>query len=201
MDRREWRDRGGVVAAAVAPERSLEAGAPAREQNRGMAFDHDEEVTAIVGRIARAIDRAADGGSTRRVACAESLTSGQIATALGAGEASGDWFMGGVVAYHRETKFRMLGVEPGPVVRASAARQMARGVADATGADVAVAVTGVGGPEEQDGQPVGTVFLALHTAGGDTVERRDFGGAPVEVVRQATLWALERLAETLESDA
>ena len=50
-----------------------------------------------------------------------------------------------------------LGVDPGPVVTALAARQMAGGVARLLGADVAISVTGVGGPDEEEGQPPGTV--------------------------------------------
>ena len=55
----------------------------------------------------------------------------------------------------------LLGVGDGPVVSESAARQMADGVRDALGADVALSLTGVAGPAEQDGQPVGTLFVGL----------------------------------------
>ena len=61
--------------------------------------------------------------------------------------------MTGVVAYHAEVKSRILGVDPGPVVTAWAARQMARGVGRLLRADVAISVTGVGGPDEEEGQP------------------------------------------------
>lgn len=162
----------------------------------GMALEHDDEITALVDRIAAALD-----GTGLRLACAESLTAGQIATALGAGESSSDWFMGGVVAYHREAKYRMLGVDRGVVVCESAAEQMARGVADATGADITVAVTGVGGPDEQDGQPVGTVFMALRTPAGERVERLDLDGEPIEILRETTVRALRSLAAAVESHA
>jgi nicotinamide-nucleotide amidase len=51
------------------------------------------------------------------------------------------------------------------------AEQMARGALDLFGADVSVATTGVGGPDEEEGQPVGTVFLAV--AAEDTVDSRE----------------------------
>ena len=54
-------------------------------------------------------------------------------------------------------KRRILGVPDGPVVSKEAAAAMAKGVPDLLGCDLAVAVRGVGGPEEQDGQPPGTV--------------------------------------------
>jgi nicotinamide-nucleotide amidase len=52
-------------------------------------------------------------------------------------------------------------VNRGPVVSASAAQQMAVGVQRTLGASVGLSVTGVAGPDEQDGQPVGTVFVGL----------------------------------------
>ena len=62
------------------------------------------------------------------VAVAESLTSGKLASRLGAAPEASNWFAGGVVAYAAHVKFEVLGVEPGPVVSEQCARQMARGV-------------------------------------------------------------------------
>ena len=56
------------------------------------------------------------------MACAESLTSGAIASALGAAENASEWFRGGVVAYASGVKHDLLHVPPGPVVSAPAAR-------------------------------------------------------------------------------
>lgn len=174
-------------------EHWLRAVRAAPDKTGGMSMDHDDEITGLVARIGEAVN-----GTDLHVACAESLTSGQIATALGAGESSSEWFRGGVVAYQRETKYRVLGVERGPVVCESAAAQMAKGVADATGARVAVAVTGVGGPDEQDGQPVGTVFIGLYSPLGVRVQRFRFEGEPVEVVRATVVEALTQLAQAVE---
>jgi nicotinamide-nucleotide amidase len=127
------------------------------------------------------------------VAVAESLTGGKIAAQLAAGEGSAEWFCGGVVAYQSEVKFRVLGVDRGPVVTEKAARQLAGGVRDLLGSDFAVAVTGAGGPEPQDGQPVGTVFIAFTGASGELVEEHHFDGDPEEVVAQTTVAALRML--------
>lgn len=129
-------------------------------------------------------------GSGRTVAVAESLTSGSIACHLGAAEASSEWFVGGVIAYAEEVKFQVLGVDRGPVVTERCARQMASGVARITGADFAVAVTGVGGPEREEDQPVGTAFIAVHSAHGVRAEEFHFDGNPVEVVHATSFQAL-----------
>lgn len=133
------------------------------------------------------------------VAVAESLTGGKIAAQLAAGEGSSDWFCGGVVAYQSEVKFRVLKVDRGPVVTASAATQMAAGVRELHGADIAVAVTGAAGPEPQDGQPVGTVFIGLADGDGQRVEEHHFDGEPEEVVAATTVAALRMLADGIRS--
>lgn len=132
------------------------------------------------------------------VACAESLTSGTIAARLGAGPDAADWFRGGVVAYSSEVKHSLLDVPEGPVVCADAARAMAASAAGLLGADVAVAVTGVGGPAEQDGCPVGTVWFGTSWCGRISVEEQHFDGDPASVVEAAAVRALELLTERAE---
>jgi nicotinamide-nucleotide amidase len=66
-----------------------------------------------------------------------------------------------VVSYASEVKFDVLGVPEGPVVSADAAEAMALGARRVLGADVGLSVTGVAGPEEQEGQPAGTVFVGV----------------------------------------
>ena len=99
------------------------------------------------------------------LAVAESVTGGLIASRLVNVAGASTWFRGGVVSYASEVKFDLLGVARGPVVSPEAAIAMARGVADLLGADVGLSVTGVAGPEEQDGQPAGTVFVGLSIDG------------------------------------
>jgi nicotinamide-nucleotide amidase len=100
------------------------------------------------------------------LATAESLTGGLIASRLTSVPGASEVFRGGVVAYASEVKFDVLGVPPGPVISAEAACAMAAGACRVLGADVSVAVTGVAGPSAQEGQPVGTVWMAT-CVGGD----------------------------------
>ncbi|WP_127794947.1 CinA family protein [Agromyces sp. LHK192] len=131
---------------------------------------------------------------------AESLTSGQIAAALGKAPDASEWFAGSIVAYESTVKFGLLGVDPGPVVTARAAEQMARGALDSLGADVVVAVTGAGGPGPEEGEPAGTVFVACGGAGGIRSERHRFHGEPADVVRQTVAAALRALLRELRGD-
>jgi nicotinamide-nucleotide amidase len=121
----------------------------------------------------------------RTLSAAESLTGGSVSAALAAASDASDWFRGGLVAYMSEVKHRVLQVPPGPVVSEQAAAQMARGIASLLDADVGLAVTGVGGPDEQDGQPVGTVWVGVSLDG--TVHTRLFelAGTPAQIVDQA----------------
>jgi PncC family amidohydrolase len=101
------------------------------------------------------------------VAVAESCTGGLVMARIVATPGSGDWFRGGVVAYDREVKFDLLGVEPGPVVNSPAAGQMANMVRRLVGADLGLATTGEMGPEPEEDVPVGTLFVGV--ADGQTV--------------------------------
>jgi nicotinamide-nucleotide amidase len=95
------------------------------------------------------------------LAVAESVTGGLIASRLVNVVGASNWFRGGVVSYASDVKFDVLGVPHGPVVSAIAAEAMATGVRTLLGSDVGLSVTGVAGPEEQDGQPAGTVFVGI----------------------------------------
>lgn len=134
------------------------------------------------------------------LATAESLTGGLVARRLAAAPGSGACFRGGLVAYASLIKHEVLGVRPGPVVAGDAAAEMAAGAARLFGADVAVATTGVAGPDQLEGQPVGTVWLAVTTPAGGRTERHRFDGPPDQVVAQATDQALALLRATLAAD-
>lgn len=125
--------------------------------------------TAVYGAEDETLDRVvhrllAERGAT--VAAAESLTGGLIGAELTAMPGSSATFAGGMVTYATETKHRLLGVpaellaEHG-AVHPDVAAAMAAGVRDALGATYGVAVTGVAGPEPQDGHPVGTVYIGV----------------------------------------
>jgi len=92
---------------------------------------------------------------------AESVTGGLIASRLTNIPGASDVFRGSIVSYASEVKFDVLGVPVGPVVSDDAAIAMAEGACRVLGADVAISVTGVAGPEPQEGVPVGTVYLGV----------------------------------------
>lgn len=96
-------------------------------------------------------------------------------------------------------KHRVLKVPDGPVVSEASARAMASAVAELLGADIAVAVTGAGGPDPQDGQPPGTVWFGLFTHGRIDTEMHRFDGEPQDVVTATTDRALELLEQALTS--
>ncbi|MFM7744235.1 MAG: competence/damage-inducible protein A [Actinomycetota bacterium] len=100
------------------------------------------------------------------LAVAESVTGGLVTGRLTAVPGASRVLRGGVVSYASEVKFDVLGVTPGPVVTERAAIEMARGVRARLGASVGLSLTGVAGPEEQDGVAVGTLFVGLVTADG-----------------------------------
>jgi nicotinamide-nucleotide amidase len=92
---------------------------------------------------------------------AESVSGGWVAARLTEVAGASAVFKGGLVSYASDVKFDVLGVTPGPVVSAAAAEEMAVGAQRVFGADVGLALTGVAGPAEQDGQPVGTLWVGL----------------------------------------
>jgi competence/damage-inducible protein CinA C-terminal domain len=139
-------------------------------------------------------------GAGLTVAVAESLTGGALSARLAKAENAGEWFAGGVVGYTNATKYRVLGVPEGPVVTAEAARAMAVGVLELTGADAAVAVTGVGGPGEEEGRAAGTVFMCTATRRGTHDFAHAFDGDPEEVVALTIEHALRHLSGALLSD-
>jgi nicotinamide-nucleotide amidase len=95
------------------------------------------------------------------VGCAESLTGGELASLLSATPGASATFAGGVVTYTTPLKRRLLGVTAPQVVSGECAAQMATGVRELLDVDWALATTGVAGPDLQEGQAAGTVFVAL----------------------------------------
>jgi competence/damage-inducible protein CinA-like protein len=131
------------------------------------------------------------------LAIAESVSGGLAAARISAVPGTGDVFLGALVAYASEVKFTLLGVPEGPVVGATAARAMATGVRKLLGADVGLATTGVAGPNEQDGQPMGTVFLGVAVA--DRVEAKEvhLPGDPDRIRQYAVISVLDLLRRRL----
>lgn len=133
------------------------------------------------------------------LAVAESVTGGLMASRLVNIVGASKWFRGGVVSYASQVKFDLLGVLEGPVVSGPAAETMASGVRTLLGSDVGLSVTGVAGPEEQDGQPAGTVFVGI--ALGDHVQHvalRLPGDRP-RIRSYSAISALDALRRALDS--
>ncbi|WP_313366293.1 nicotinamide-nucleotide amidohydrolase family protein [Microbacterium sp.] len=128
-----------------------------------------------------------------RVAVAESLTSGALASAVGGGEGASTWFGGGIVAYLPEVKERVLGF---PADRdptsAECAEQLARAARELFDADVCVSTTGVGGPDAEDGHPAGEVYIGWATRDEVGNRRLELDGAPEDVL-DATIEAAVQL--------
>ena len=131
------------------------------------------------------------------MAAAESLTSGLLASRLGAGPDAATWFRGSVVAYQEPVKFEVLQVTEGPVVTERCAAEMARGVAGLLRADVAVSVTGVGGPGPEEGEPAGTVYVGLVRGDDVSVRRLDLDGDPEQILERTAQEALALLADAV----
>jgi nicotinamide-nucleotide amidase len=92
---------------------------------------------------------------------AESVTGGLVGGRITAIPGSSRTFRGGIISYASDVKFDVLGVDNGPVVSERAAIQMAQGAQRVLKSSIALALTGVAGPDEQDGQPVGTLCLGV----------------------------------------
>ncbi|NNH07388.1 CinA family protein [Cellulomonas fimi] len=141
----------------------------------------------------------------RTLAVAESLTGGLVAAALVAVPGASTVLRGAVVAYATDLKAALLGVDADLLARRGAvdpdvARQMASGVRDRLGADVGLATTGVAGPAAQDGNPPGTVHVAVATPAGCVVRSLRLDGDRPRV-RASAVDAVVRLAlETVASE-
>lgn len=143
------------------------------------------------------------GELTRRgetLAVAESLTGGMLASEIVCVPGASAVFRGGVVSYATDVKASVLGVDAALLAREGAvhpevAAQMAAGVARVLGepdaeCDLALATTGVAGPDPQDGQPVGTVFVAVRYRGDVEVRRLALEGDRPSIRRGAVDAAL-----------
>ena len=144
-----------------------------------------------------------EAGAT--LATAESLTGGRLAAAVTAVPGASESFLGGFVTYATDLKESLLGVphevvERYGVVSAECARAMATGCRTVTGASYGVATTGVAGPDEQEGKPVGTVFVGLSGPAGETVLAMELLGDRPAIQDRACREALSALSGIVRSD-
>jgi nicotinamide-nucleotide amidase len=188
----------------------ITAKAPTSEMAEALIDAEEVEVRAILGDLVFGVDDDTMESTVGRalmdrgwtLGLAESVTGGLVASRCVNVAGASEWFRGGVVSYASEVKFGVLGVPDGPVVTADAALAMARGARRVLGADVGVALTGVAGPTEQDGQPVGTVFVAVVTPNGEHVDQLKMPGDRERIRNFSAITAMDivrrRLVETPE---
>jgi nicotinamide-nucleotide amidase len=131
------------------------------------------------------------------LAVAESVTGGLVGARLTGIAGASSVFRGAIVSYATEVKQDLLGVGYGPVVGEDAARQMAHGVRERLGADIGLSLTGVAGPDEQDGQPVGTLYVGLVGPSFDEVRHTRLPGQREQMRQFAVITALGLLRTEL----
>jgi nicotinamide-nucleotide amidase len=128
---------------------------------------------------------------------AESVTGGLVAGTLTGVPGASEVFRGSIVSYATEVKQTVLGVPEG---RSSASRPRCRwrdGARRVLGADVGLALTGVAGPTEQDGQPVGTLCVGLVWPGGELTRTVRLPGQREQMRQFSVISSLDLLRRTL----
>ena len=176
-----------------------------------MSDTRDYLLPAELDDLARRVVEA-NRAAGRKVAVAESCTGGLVAAALTEIAGSSDVFEAGFVTYSNEAKIQLLGVSQEVIetfgsVSVAAAWAMAQGAIKRSGADVAVAITGIAGPGGGSAKkPVGTVVFARAEREADpariVADRKEFGDLGRAGVRlQAALCALELLLPDAEAPA
>jgi nicotinamide-nucleotide amidase len=136
------------------------------------------------------------------IVTAESCSAGAVAHALSRAPGASKTFRGGFITYTKEMKTRILGVSPALLIErtavcAAVAEAMTGGALQRADAGVAVAVTGVAGPDpDEDGNPVGLVWVAAATKTKNLSERLMIKDRPPEdVIRESVRAALALLVK------
>lgn len=159
---------------------------------------------AILNAAAEALGQAL-AASGFRLVVAESCTGGWIAKTLTGIPGASDWFDAGFVTYSNDAKIRALGVSPQTIdefgaVSEAVVRAMTAGARHATGADAAIAVSGVAGPGGGTAdKPVGTVWFAWSLRQRDWASCMRFDGDRDAVRRQAVKHAIRTLLYALSA--
>lgn len=140
------------------------------------------------------------------LATAESLTGGRVASRVTNVPGSSAVYAGGVVSYQTPVKVEVLGVAQATVdehgvVSAECAREMADGARRLLRTTYAVSTTGVAGPDRQEGQEVGTVFVGVAGPGGVEVVELALDGDRATIQEATVDEALSVLADMISSDS
>ena len=161
--------------------------------------------------ILRSLAEQAMAAARRRglsIVTAESCTAGALSTLLSEAPGAAEHLQGGFVTYTKANKTKSLGVPSGLLrsrgaVCAEVARAMAEGALAHSAGDLAVAITGVAGPEpDEDNNPVGLVCIAVAQTGRDTVDlRKEYGAIGRDQVRARAMEdALREVIRTAEAE-
>ena len=159
----------------------------------------DKKIAVLAGEVAVLL---ADKKIT--VAVAESCTGGALCQALTDIPGSSAWFDRGFITYSNQAKVEMLGVsstllDQYGAVSFEAARAMVEGVHGRSNAELAIAITGIAGPEGGTAQkPVGTVFFGIGQKGQAVkIDKRRFKGEREEVRARSVEFVLKALLKAL----
>jgi nicotinamide-nucleotide amidase len=151
----------------------MTAKAPTEEEAIELLDAEDVELRKVLGGLVFAVDDETMESEVLRLCeergwtlgVAESLTGGFIGARLTNVPGASRTFRGSIASYATDVKRSVLGVTAEKVVSEEAVKQMAAGAQRVLGADVAISVSGVAGPDEQEGQPVGTVWYGIAIPG------------------------------------
>ncbi|WP_242258765.1 competence/damage-inducible protein A [Streptococcus thoraltensis] len=147
------------------------------------------------------VDLLKDSGKS--ITAAESLTAGLFQSTIAEFHGASSIFAGGFVTYSLGQKASILGISETDlkrhgVVSDFTAKAMAEAAREKVGADFAISLTGVAGPDELEGQPVGTVFIGLASEAGVAVKKVHIGGRSRSDIRYiAVLHALNMVRQAL----
>jgi nicotinamide-nucleotide amidase len=170
----------------VAEETEQESGEETSQGEEASGTDHAVAETDVPEEILTRLSELAQERDLR-LCVVESLTSGRLASTIGAGEGASDWFGGGIVAYQTDP------------TSAECAEQLAEGGRRLFDADLCVATTGVGGPGPENGHPAGTVYLGWSSSDGTGNRMLALSGDPEEIMDAAVAAAVRLLAFHAES--
>lgn len=173
-----------------------------RAPSEGLLTEPPEDLAGLAATL-----QALALGTGHSVATAESCTGGLVGHAITAIPGSSGYYLGGVVSYADAVKLRLLGVpidalQRHGAVSAQVARAMAEGARSTLAADVAVAVTGVAGPDGgSPAKPVGLTYVAVAGPDGTAVQRHLWDGDRATNKEHSAAAALRMLIEELERAA
>ncbi len=168
-----------------------------------MADDPRDDPAALAGLATRLAERCTALGLT--VATVESCTGGLVGHTITEVPGSSAYYVGGFVTYSDALKFRSVGVPHDVLaahgaVSAQVAMAMASGGRERTGADLAVSVTGIAGPDGGSAaKPVGLTYVAVADAVGVAVQRNVWSGDRSDNKRRSAIAALELLLQRIDA--